>query len=112
MPTPDAWRSVRLKLIFKKGDPELPKNYWPIPIISVLAKLYSTIPYQRLQVLLDSQLADEQYGFRKRRGCADAVLVLRTVIEKSTERGEELWNVTLAVEKAFDRVHHSSLFNA
>ena len=111
MPTPDTWKCVKLKLIFKKGDPEMPKNYRPISIIPVLAKLYSTILYQRLRALLDSQLSDEQYGFRKGRGCADAVHILRTVIEKSAEWGEELWIATLDVEKAFDRVHHSSLFD-
>ena len=44
-----------------------------------------------------------------KKGC---VHILRAVIEKSAEWGEELWIATLDVEKAFDRVHHSSLFEA
>ena len=111
MTTPAAWRCVKLKLIMKKGDPELPKHYRPNSVIPVLAKLYSTLLYQGLQKLLDGQLSDEQYGFRKGRGCADAVHVLQRVIEKSAEWREELWVATLDVEKAFDRVHHSCLFN-
>jgi hypothetical protein len=110
--TPDTWKKVKLKVIFKKGDPELPKNYRPISIIPVLAKLYSTILYNRMKLALDGRLADEQFGFRKGRGCADAVHILRTIIEKSAEWGEELWVATLDVEKAFDRVHHASLFAA
>ena len=62
--------------------------------------------------ILDSRLADEQFGFRKGRGCSDAVHILRTVIEKSAEWGEELWISTLDVVYALDRVHHSSLFEA
>jgi hypothetical protein len=110
--TPDTWKKVKLKVIFKKGDPELPKNYRPISIIPVLAKLYSMILYNRIKVALDEQLADEQYGFRKGRGCADAVHILRAIVEKSAEWGEELWVATLDVEKAFDRVHHASLFES
>ena len=35
---PDSWRTSKLKLIFKKGDPELPKKNSPISIIPVLAR--------------------------------------------------------------------------
>ena len=51
-------------------------------------------------------------GFRSGRGCDDALHVLRMVVEKSEEWGEELWAATLDVEKAFDKVHHAQLFDA
>lgn len=109
---PDTWKLSTLKVIFKKGDAELPQNYRPISIIPVMAKLYSAILYRRIRDHVDGRLADEQFGFRRGRGCADAVHILRTVVEKSNEWGEELWLATLDVEKAFDRVHHSSIFGA
>ena len=62
---PRAWRETKLKVIFKKGDVELPKNYRPILIIPVLAKLYSSVLYDRMRELIDGQFADEQFGFRK-----------------------------------------------
>lgn len=65
-----------------------------------------------MRELVDEQLADEQFGFRKGRGCADAVRILRMIIEKYAEWGEDLWIATLDVEKAFDRVRHSRLFEA
>ena len=55
-------------------------------------------------------MGEEQFGFRKGRGCADAVHVLRMVVEKSAEWGLPLWMAALDVEKAFDRVHHADLF--
>ena len=61
--------------------------------------------------MVDAQPADEQFGFREGRGCVDAVHILRTVVEKSAEWGEELWIATLVVEQGFDRVHRSSLFD-
>jgi hypothetical protein len=93
--TPEAWRQIKLRVIFKKGEPELPANYRPISIIPVLAKLYSTILYLLLGDLLETSLSDGQFGFRPGRGCADAVHILRSVIEKSAEWGEGLWIATL-----------------
>ena len=57
-------------------------------------------------------MPDEQYGFRRGRGCDDAVHVLRMLVEKSNEWGEDLWLAALDVEKAFDRVTHNELFTA
>ena len=108
---PENWKVVKLKVIFKKGDATLPKNYRPISIIPVMSKIFSTILYLRIQDAIDGQLSDEQYGFRRGRGCADAVHVLRMLVEKSAEWGEELWVAALDVEKAFDRVHHTALFH-
>ena len=76
MEAPETWRKTKLKVIFKKGDPELPDNYRPISIIPVLAKLYSTILYGRMRDVMDSRLADEQFGFRKGRGCSDAIHIV------------------------------------
>jgi hypothetical protein len=62
---PETWKVTKLKLIFKKGDPEFPKNYRPISIIPVMAKLFSTVLYLRIQAKVESRLAEEQFGFGK-----------------------------------------------
>ena len=77
-----------------------------------MSKLFSTILYKRIQDLVDDRLGEEQFGFRSGRGCVDAVHVLRTVVEKSSEWGEPLFMAALDVEKAFDRVHHADIFAA
>ena len=109
---PCHWKAVQLKLIFKGGDATLPKNYRPISIIPVMAKLFSTILYTRMREVVEPNLSEEQFGFRRGRGCTDAVHVLRLVVEKSAEWGEQLWIAALDVEKAFDQVHHEDLFDA
>ena len=35
---PDSWRQTRLKVLFKKDDPKLPKNYRPTSILPILYK--------------------------------------------------------------------------
>ena len=109
---PETWKAASLKVIFKKGDVKLPKNYRPISIVPVMAKLFSTVLYLRLQELVENKLVEEQFGFRRGRGCTDAVHILRMVVEKSEEWGEPLFLAALDVEKAFDRVHHADLFEA
>ena len=109
---PSEWKMARLSLLFKGGDASLPKNYRPISIIPILAKAFSALLYKRVQNAICAKLPDWQYGFRSGRGCDDALHVLRTVVEKSSEWDETLWMTTLDVEKAFDRVHHSKLFDA
>ena len=109
---PDSWKMSKLRVIFKKGDTELPKNYRPISFIPVLAKLFSTVLYRRIEGIVENRLAEEQYGFRSGRGCTDAVHVLRMVVEKSAEWGKPLYMAALDVEKAFDRVHHADVSKA
>ena len=106
---PATWKRARLAVIFKNGEPQLPKNYRPISVIPVMAKLYSAVILERIASIVESGQIDTQFGNRKGRGCSDAVHVLRMVVEKSDEWGLPLWVAALDVEKAFDRVHHYKL---
>ena len=111
---PDEWKVARLSAIFKKGDTKEPCNYRPSSIIPVMAKLFSVVLYRRITLrdTLDSQFTEEQYGFRRGRGCDDVNHILKVVVEKSAEWGEELWMAALDLEKAFDKVYHHELFNS
>ena len=99
MEYPTSWKGVKMSVIYKSGSSNDPKNYRPITIIPVMAKLFSTILYGRIHELIDCRLNEEQFGFRKGRGCSDAVHIIRTVIEKSAEWGEELWLAALDGKK-------------
>ena len=59
-------------VLFKKGDAAMPKNYRPIAIIPVLAKLYSMI-LSRVRAQIEKHLPVEQAGFRPEMGCADHI---------------------------------------
>ena len=48
-------------------------------------------------------------GFRKGRGCTDAIFALRQLSEKTIEYNKELNLVFLDQEKAFDRVNRNNL---
>ena len=82
---PASWKRARLAVIFKSGEPQLPKNYRPISVIPVMAKLFSAVVLGRIEKVVEAGRIETQYGNRKGRGCSDAVHVLRMVVEKSDE---------------------------
>eukprot|EP00973_Karenia_brevis_P062318 8666900-Karenia_brevis.AAC.1 len=70
---PEAWFVNKLVVLFKKGDAQLPKNYRPISVIPVLAKLFSIILLNRVRDKLDALQPLEQAGFRPGFSCNDEV---------------------------------------
>ena len=63
--TPEEWKKVKIKVIYKKGDVEDVSNYRPICSLPAMYKLLSTISYGRLYPMLDQNQAEDQTGFRK-----------------------------------------------
>ena len=66
----------------------------------------------RIKPILDSLQDPEQAGFRPDYSCNEAMQSLRMVAEKADEWGEHVWAVSLDLEKAFDKVLHSSVFKS
>ena len=63
--TPEEWKKVKIKVIYKKGDVEDVSNYRPICSLPAMYKLFSAILYGRLYPMLDQNQAQDQAGFRK-----------------------------------------------
>ena len=63
--TPEEWKKVKIKVIYKKGDVEDVSNYRPICSLPAMYKLFSTILYGRVYPMLDQNQAEDQAGFRK-----------------------------------------------
>ena len=111
---PNDWKIAKVILLFKKGDVTLPQNYRPISLLPVGYKVLATLIHQRL---LDSGIDDKiwfsQYGFRPKRGCGDALMIIRRMIDVAYEsKHEGLMMVFLDWAKAFDRIKHDSLLHA
>ena len=63
--TPEAWKKVKIKVIYKKGDVENVGNYRPICSLPALYKLFTAILYSRLYPRLDQKQAEDQAGIQK-----------------------------------------------
>ena len=52
--------------------------------MSVPGKVFSSVLLGRIKNAIDSQLRQEQAGFRQWRSCNDQIFILRQIIEKVT----------------------------
>ena len=72
--------------------------------------MYAKILEQRTRYKVEPLLSEAQMGFRKGRGCTDAIFALRQLSEKTIEYNKELNLVFVDQEKAFDRVDRNKLW--
>lgn len=80
---PEDLARAHLVPVHKKGDRADPRNYRPIAIISVLAKLYAALLNHRLSTALEvaRARANGQAGFRPGRGTAQQIWTLQALID-------------------------------
>ena len=112
---PEEQLRARVVLIYKKGDTSKFENYRPISLLSTLYKLFAAILQRRIAAKLDKHLQKTQFGFRRNKGTADAVYLVRRIAEfgeKTTKRNDPdpLIMVLLDWEKAFDKVDREGMF--
>ena len=79
---PAEWRHATIVTLFKKGDPTLPDNYRPISLLAVGHKVFAALLHRRLiNGGAEDRMRESQYGFRPKRGTADALLLVRRMID-------------------------------
>ena len=95
---------ARVVLIFKKGDSNKFENYRPISLLNTLYKIFAAILQRRISKTLDRHSQKTQYGFRKNGSTADAIHLIRRVIEYGESTNNKSHSLLLDWEKAFDKV--------
>ena len=110
--TPEEWKKVKIKVIYKKGDVEDVSNYHPICTLTELYKLFSTILYGRLYPMRDQNQAEDQAGFRKTYQTTDHLATYRMLERKCQQWGIKMWTATVDFMKAFDSISHNSIWEA
>ena len=73
---PADWKETRLKVLFKKGDPQMPDNYRPIPILPILHRLLSKLLCARVEDILVAEQSIDQAGLRPGYSCDDHLFAL------------------------------------
>ena len=69
----------------KKGDLSSCANYRGITLLSIPGKVFNRIVLNRMKDVVDTQLRDQQAGFRKHRSCVNQIATLRIILEQSLE---------------------------
>ena len=66
-----------------------------------------------MKIKMDQEISNEQCGFRARKGTRDQVVLnLKLIMEKSRERGHNLYICFIDYQKAFDSVVHDVLWTS
>lgn len=113
---PRGWSEGILVPIPKpKGDPQQPASYRPITLMPVISKVYERVVEGRLRPI-DKHLHPCQLGFRKGKGCADALFQVLSILEmrksvklKDCKERAHTYIASLDIEKAYDSVWHDGL---
>lgn len=70
-------------ILHKKGDRAIIKNYRPIPLLSIIYKLFTKIVTKRLTTKLDGYQPKEPAGFRKGFCTMVHLLSMKILIERA-----------------------------
>ena len=79
-----------------------PGKYRGITLLSQVLKLLERVLDARIRRRVEGDFGEEQQGFRKRRGTADGMYVLRQMVEKRLEVQGSMALGFVDLEKAFD----------
>ena len=110
---PDQWKKANVTPVHKKDDKQLIKNYRPISLLPVFAKVYERIIFNNLYnyFIHNNLITNNQSGFRPGDSVTNQLLYLVHEIHKSFDSIDniEVRSVYLDMSKAFDKVWHEGL---
>ena len=105
----DSQREGLLRLIHKRDERNLPKNWRPISLLNTDYKLASKIITERLKTVMSSIVHQDQTCSVPTRTIFSNLQLIRDVLDFIDKTNETGILVTLDQEKAFDRVDHQFL---
>ena len=100
---PEDLTQAQVILLYKKGDKNNLANYKPISLLNSIYKIITAILQHRISEVLDPHLQRTQFGFRKKKGTAQAIHYVRRVIDK----GESTCTQTKTLLVLLDWEKHS-----
>ena len=110
---PDDMKHSKVIPLFKEGDRSDPGNYRLVCILSVVSKVQEKVVHEQLhQYAVDSKLLYEfQSWFRESHTTDSCLLYLTVFIRGKIDVGKLCGMILIDLQKAFDTVDHSLLYN-
>ena len=98
-------------LIFKKEDPQLPFDYFPVSFLSVFSKLYEKCMCSWLYTFLTKYrlIFKKQFAFRSKHSISHAFISLNDLIRKYLHNDYFICGVFIDLQKALDTANHEIL---
>ncbi|KAJ1115224.1 hypothetical protein NDU88_003450 [Pleurodeles waltl] len=110
---PESWKNAKISALFKKPlpDPKDLKNYRPISLLPVPAKILEKIVNRQLSHHLEENntLDPSQSGFHSNQSSETALIAAFNDIRTLLDKGETAALILLDLSDAFDTVCHHTL---
>ena len=107
IPTP-MQLSTFITIPKKPGAMECNKHR-TISIMSQLGKIVLRVILNRIRNMIRPEIPEEQYGFVKGKGTANAIFLLRMISERAVEMQRDVFLCFIDYQKAFDTVRHGEM---
>lgn len=112
---PKAWKLAQIIMIPKPGkDPHETKSYRPISLLPVFSKILEKIIYDRIKPIIEKNhlIPDHQFGFRNKHSTIEQTQRLVNEILQALETKQYCTALFMDIEKAFDKINHTSLLQS
>ena len=110
---PDIWNAANVVPIHKKEDKQLLKNYRPLSLLPICAKIFEKFLFKHLYNYFHSNnlITEKQSGFRQGDATTNQLIDLVNEIHCSFDNNKSLEarSVFMDISKAFDKVWHEGL---
>ncbi len=105
----ENFRCAKIRLIPKKGDTNLLKNWRPISLLNCFYKLISRVVAMRLGKVMDKITRVGQKGFSSTKYCQEVLIGMVDSIISVNKQKKNGVVLSLDIKKAFDSTSHSYL---
>ena len=104
---PDKWWYCVVVCLFKKGSRMVPKNYRPVSLVLMLAKLFDFTLLDRFKKWFTPH--DLQTAYQEGKSSSDHIFFLRCIIQHLIKKKRKFFITAVDFDGAFDRVKRSTL---
>ena len=109
---PEDLRTSVFILLPKKPSAVECSDYRTISLMCHFLKLLLTIILRRIKDKINTEVSEEQAGFRKNSGTREAIFNLKILVERHLEVQKDVYACFIDYSKAFDSVNHEKLIDA
>ena len=106
---PSLWKKSLVIPIFKDGKAEMVKNYRPISILSVFAKVFEKLVCKIIYWHCKQLMSPNQHGFVKARSTCTNLVTFVEKLSAALDSGQTVDVIYTDFSKAFDKVPHQKL---
>jgi len=94
----------------EKGNLKQCANYRTVALVSHASKILLRIILERIRLKTETEIADEQTGFRQRRGTRYQITNLIILMHKAREQPQPLYVCFVDFKTPFDSISHDKLW--